>query len=66
MGKEPDKEKLRKKKEKAKIKARKKRWKRINARIDRTMYLAALGICVTFCLLEVKEKKAAEAALGQE
>ncbi len=66
MGKESDREKIRKKKEKEKLKAKQKRWKRLNARIDRTMYLLAVGICVTFCLLEVKEKRAAEAVLGKE
>ncbi|RKI91533.1 hypothetical protein D7V94_09665 [Parablautia intestinalis] len=57
MVKELNQEKLRKKKEKEKQKDKKRRWKRINARADRTIYLFAVGICVTACLLEVKRKK---------
>ena len=61
MVKELNQEKLRKKKEKEKQKDKqkdkKRRWKRINARVDRTIYLFAVGICVTACLLEVKRKK---------
>ncbi|MCI8613586.1 hypothetical protein [Parablautia intestinalis] len=57
MVKELNQEKLRKKKEKEKQKDKKRRWKRINARVDRTIYLFAVGICVTACLLEVKCKK---------
>lgn len=56
VGKELDKEKLQKKKEKEKLKQKKKRWKRINARVDRTVYLLAVGICITYCLLEVKKR----------
>ena len=57
MVKELNQEKLRKKKEKEKQKDKKRRWKRINARVDRTIYLFAVGICVTACLLEEKCKK---------
>lgn len=57
MVKELNQEKLRKKKEKEKQNDKKRRWKRINARVDRTIYLFAVGICVTACLLEVKCKK---------
>lgn len=62
MAKELNREKLRKKKEKEKRKEKKKRWKRINAKVDRTIYALAVGICVTYYLLETKEKREAEAA----
>ncbi|NBJ92433.1 hypothetical protein [Parablautia muri] len=56
MVKELNQEKLRKKKEKEKQKQQKKRWKRINARVEKTVYLLVLGICITYSFLEVQER----------
>ncbi len=55
-----DQEKIRKKKEKERIKERKRRLQRINARIDRTVYLLAILICAAYVWQEMKDNRCVE------